>query len=529
MRRIRRERGEIFFLFSVGAGIVLLFTSAIARLSSAKMTTFGWATFGLGVATLAISGGVFRRQGVRLVTSRQAAYGSAVTLQVLFVLGIFGVANVLAARRLDVQRDFTREKFFTLAEQTRKILDELSEPVHVVGFFTSDPNDFRYRDRQGAEALLKLYARASKNRLTYEFVDPYQNPQRARAYDVEYESKTVFEQGGRRESTTTVSEADFTSALLRLTTRRSPTIYFLAGHDERRVDDEGPLGLSGVVRTLEKQNYAVRTLTLRSTNPLRVPSDADALVVAGPRLPYDPEEVAALEAYAREGGRFLLLFDPPTAPLLGLRNWLKTWGILVGNDLVIDLGAYFQSPENPVGQFETHQITESFRRLNRAVPFLAACSVRKAETLPKNWRGETLVTTSDNELATWAETDLTTFPPKRESADVPGPVSFGVAFQEVVEGPKRGARFVVLGDSDFASNRIAPMGGGDFFVNAVNWLTLQEPLLAIPPKEPSDRRLRPIATRGEFLGLLGVTMFLGPLVFAAIGVGVWWRRREGAP
>lgn len=518
MRRIHHERSEIFFLFSVGAGIVLLCVSAIARFSSVKMTAFGWVMFGLGVATLAMSGGVFRKHWVRLVTSRQAAYGSVVTLEVLFVLGIGVVANVLVARRLDTQWDFTSEKFFTLAEQTRNVIGSLSEPVHAIGFFTSDPNDFRYRDRQQAEALLKLYARASKNRITYEFVDPYQNPQRARAYDVEYESKTVFEQGDRRESTTTVSEADFTSALLRLTTRRSPILYFLSGHDERRTDEYGRTGLSEVVRALEKQNVTVKTVTLRATHPMKIPDDADAVVIAGPRLPYDPEEVAALEVYAKRGGRFLILLDPPTTPLVGLRNWLKTYGVLIGEDLVIDLSAYFQSPENPIGQFESHQITESFRRLNRAVPFMAACSVRKTETVPKDWTIETLVTTSENELATWAETDWVTFPPKKDERDVPGPVSFGLA----VKGK---GRFVIVGDSDFASNLVAPMGGSDFFVNAVNWLTLQENLIAIPPKDPSDRRLRPMTTRGEFLLLLGVTMFFVPLFFAGIGVGVWLKRR----
>jgi len=488
------------------------------------MTRFSWATLILGVATLVGSSLVFRAQFLHLISSRQAMYGSVVALSVLFVLGIAVVTNVLAARRLDKQWDFTSEKFFTLSEQTTKVISSLNQPVHVIGFFTSDPNDFRYRDRRQAEELLKLYQRTSSGKLTYEFIDPYQNPQRARAYGVENESKTIFEQGERRESTTTVSETDFTSALLRLTSAKTPTLYFLTDHDERRIDEYGRTGLSDIAETLKKQNIAVKTLSLRSTNPMKVPDDADALVIAGPRLPLDASEIYALDAYAKRGGRFLVLFDPPTESVTGLRDWLKTYGIRVGNDLVIDLSAYFQSPENPIGQFESHQITESFRRLNRAVPFIASCSVRKAETLPKEWSIETLVTTSDNQLATWAETDFSTFPPRRDRADVPGPVSIGIAAKET-KSKGEGARFVVIGDSDFASNLVAPMGGSDFFVNAINWLTLQENLIAIPPKDPSERRLRPMASRGEFLLLLGVTMFFVPLLFAGIGLGVWLKRR----
>ena len=94
-----------------------------------------------------------------------------------------------------------------------------------------------------------------------------------------------------------------------------------------------------------------------------------------------------------------------------------------------------------------------------------------------------------------------------------------------MEASKTGARFVVIGDSDFASNALFALGGGDLFLNAINWLTLQEDLISIPPKDAADRLLAPTMSRAEGFMLIGVTMLFMPLVVTVIGVAVWIRRR----
>ena len=48
----------------------------------------------------------------------------------------------------------------------------------------------------------------------------------------------------------------------------------------------------------------------------------------------------------------------------------------------------------------------------------------------------------------------------------------------------------MFGDSDFASNMLFRAGGNrDLFMNTLGWLSQQENLISIRPKEPSDRRL----------------------------------------
>ena len=51
-------------------------------------------------------------------------------------------------------------------------------------------------------------------------------------------------------------------------------------------------------------------------------------------------------------------------------------------------------------------------------------------------------------------------------------------------------RIAVFGDSDFASNAVGnSVGNADLFLNTISWLTAQENLISIRPREPGDSRL----------------------------------------
>ena len=112
----------------------------------------------------------------------------------------------------------------------------------------------------------------------------------------------------------------------------------------------------------------------------------------------------------------------------------------------------------------------------------------------------------------WGETERRedgTLIPKREATytegvDTPPPLSLAVAVElkDDNEGKKEHVssvaredskpaetqtRIVVFGDSDFASNNyFARSGGGALFLNTVNWLTLEEDLIAIRPVGPES-------------------------------------------
>jgi ABC-type uncharacterized transport system involved in gliding motility auxiliary subunit len=85
-------------------------------------------------------------------------------------------------------------------------------------------------------------------------------------------------------------------------------------------------------------------------------------------------------------------------------------------------------------------------------------------------------------------------------------------------------RIAVIGDSDFATNAASGVqGNGDLFVNISNWLTQQEDLISIRPRDTSDRRITMTAGQLNSVGWLAILVIPG----AILGSGIygWWRRR----
>ena len=93
------------------------------------------------------------------------------------------------------------------------------------------------------------------------------------------------------------------------------------------------------------------------------------------------------------------------------------------------------------------------------------------------------------------------------------------------EAPKKPQmRILVAGDSDFASNAAAGIqGNADLFVNMVNWLTQQEDLIAIRPRDAGDRRIT--MTADQQRNLLWLSLLIIPGMILGSGVYAWSKRR----
>jgi ABC-type uncharacterized transport system involved in gliding motility auxiliary subunit len=82
----------------------------------------------------------------------------------------------------------------------------------------------------------------------------------------------------------------------------------------------------------------------------------------------------------------------------------------------------------------------------------------------------------------------------------------------------------VVGSSSWAANRFINFNGNnDLASNAVNWLSSDEDLISIRPKQPEDRRIT--MTRGQFAWVRATSQFALPFVVVIVGVSVWWKRR----
>lgn len=528
--------------------LILLFATLSSVLLRQRLAL--WIFLVLGITSLTAFVILKRHAILRFFVSRQVRYGTNVGVTVLLVTGIAVIANVIVVQRFDTSADWTGDKIYTLSDQTKKILHGLDREVKVLAFFSLNPdNDQIGRERQRATYLLEMYQRET-DKLSVEFVDPYSGAMQSQEYGIQFDGTTVFESGSVRERIRTVGEQEFTSAILKVIRDELVKIYFLTGHEEQAIDDfDQNRGYSQTKEELEKQNYRVETLSL-ATQP-EVPADCAALVIPGPKAPMLAHEVNAISKYLDKNGKMLLMLDPslnsPKDPNQGLVDLMSRWGVIIGNDLVFDRirPAFFlvggSRPEAPTPvAFEFHQITQ---HVNRQVTFQLARSVTPKANAGDNLNVNSLVKTTDEIGGSWGETrrkadgTFETDLSYTEGEDTPPPVSLAVAIQREGGEPNTGdaptadtseanrTRIVVVGDSDFAGNFFFyGTGGGDFFLNAVNWLTLEEDLIAIRPVDPTERSLR-LMTPHEKAFVQLTSIFLIPLIIFLIGVGVWWRRR----
>jgi ABC-type uncharacterized transport system involved in gliding motility auxiliary subunit len=108
--------------------------------------------------------------------------------------------------------------------------------------------------------------------------------------------------------------------------------------------------------------------------------------------------------------------------------------------------------------------------------------------------------------------------------DKKGPLILGAAGTYNSGGENGNGRFVVTGSSSWATNgAIGLAGNRNLFLNMMAWLSADEDLISIRPKEPEDRRLNMTARQMTMMFYETIVFF--PLIIVIAGVGVWWRRR----
>jgi ABC-type uncharacterized transport system involved in gliding motility auxiliary subunit len=461
---------------------------------------------------------------------RQTRFGTLTAVSILIVLGILVAINYLGTRQ-SKRWDLTKSSEFTLSDQTTNVLAKLDAPL-AIKVFEKTTEMQRIKDR------LAEYASASK-RVSAEYIDPDRQPTVARQYQVQAYGTVVFEYKGRTERVVGDSEQDFTNAVIKVVTGTQKKLYFLQGHGERDPLSADRTGYATVKTALEHENYAVERLPLIQKGA--VPDDATALVVAGPTTDLLAPELAEIGRFLARGGKLLLMADPPpsaAAPAMpNLETLARDWGAQLDRAVIVDasgIGQLFGSSyDTPVAlNYPQHPITERFDPLTA---FPLARPVTILSSAPEGRKPQAFVETGSR---SWAEADIDTVgksgPPKFEAAkgDRQGPLTLGVAVASPVKtaaatapgtaGPE--SRVVVMGDSDFASNAsINVSGNKDLFLNIVGWLSQQENLISIRPREPGDSRLTLTADQSRRIAWLALLIIPGAII--ALGIFTWWRRR----
>ncbi|MCZ6485363.1 MAG: Gldg family protein [Acidobacteria bacterium] len=473
--------------------------------------------------------------------TRRARYGGAAGLTVSLVVGILILTNFLNFRYHE-RLDLTENQVYSLSEQSRKVVENLTSDIQIIGFFRGEPG------RAGFEDLVKQY-RTVSSRVGYEIVDPDEEPGKTAQYEIQRNAQVVVLGGAKREIMDNVDEQKLTSAIIKITREEEKVVYFLEGHGERDTSDTEAEGLTVARQEIEKQNYRVETYNLAQEGQL--PEDATVIVSVGPQVPFFPTEADLLRSFLDSGGKLLLLVDPQTE--FQMEDFLGEYGLGLGDKVVIDASGIGQifglgAAAPLVAEYADHPIT---RELSGVMTFFPMAQNVTTSSSGTDYRTIELLLTTPN---SWAESHLEDGEASfDEGQDVEGPVTLAAVATRSVPEQSEGnpipeveagegeeeaslaesdlatsatgeSRFVLFGDADFASNAyFNSVANGDLFLMTIGWLAEEADLVAIRTREMEDRRINMTFSQSRWVFLVTVVLF--PLTTLILGTTVWHRRR----
>lgn len=454
-----------------------------------------------------------------LLKARQTKYAAYATLYILVTLAVVTVVNVLA-NRYDKSYDATSNKRYSLSDQTVKVVKGLKQDAYITNYDQSS----RF---QSAKDKLDLYANLSP-KVHVEYVDPDKKPQLAREAGIKSYGTTIVQIGANKNEAKSTSEEDITGAFIRDLKHTARTVCFVTGSGEHLIDDSTREGYSRFKDLLGKDDYQAKSISL--LEKAEVPSDCTVVVVGGPSGDYQQPEVDALKKYVEDGGRAMFLLDPPLKMGHGdiadndaLAGLLSSWGVTPNKDLILDM--------NPIGQlaglgpqvalvtrYDSQPIVNDMKGSATGFPLSRSLETKNADktTVDK------LFDSSESSLATTKLNSPSVDPndPKNKK----GPLTLAAAGTYKTGKENSQGRFVVVGSSQWAANSFINFNGNrDLALNAMNWLSSDEDLISIRPKEPEDRRIT--MTRAQMNWVRITSQFLFPLAVVIAGFSVWWRRR----
>ncbi len=448
--------------------------------------------------------------------TRQQKYGAYTTLYVLVVLAVLAAVNYLAFKN-NKTLDTTANQRFSLSEQTIKLVGGLKQDVQIT-----------YWDEQQsfgpARDLLTQYTNLS-SKLKVEYNDAVKKPALARAAGVSALGTIIVESGTRREEAKSLTEEQITSAIVRVLKGTTRTVCFAQGGGERELEKNARDGYTAIKELIEKDNFKLQTMNLLEKS--EIPASCTVTVIAGPKFEYPQEAVDALKKSVESGGKVLFLLDPPfnvdkfkVAENKALLEMLSGWGVTLNKDVVVDLSRVGRMMGGAVlaNKYESHPVVREMGSQPVVMGFarsLEAKSTDKA-TVEKLFSSLT---------SSFAQTDLTKaeLEPDPEK-DKQGPFLMAVAGRYNTGKENNDGRFVVVGNASFVENGYIRMYANvDLFLNMLAWLTADEDLISIRPKDPEDRRIQ--LDQGQLRMVIAVSQFVLPTIALAAAVLAWRRRR----
>ena len=316
--------------------------------------------------------------------------GTNATVLSIAAIGIFILLTIFLHSLKGFQVDLTKNKNFTLTEQTITTLKNLNQDIHVIAFTNSgDGNGFV--TRQVTDMMAEYKKQSGK--ITYDEYDMLKQPSMAKQYGVDQGGTIIFEMGtnkqninfyelfaGQQDGSYTFSgEEKFTQAIQSLTSTEKHTVYLLSGHQEYP-----GTAMSIFKSSLAAANYNVKDLNLYVEG--KIPDDAQMLMLLGPQNDLNDKEATLIQEYLKGKGKIYIALGFNKDMATKWKNIdaiLKTYGVQDQHAIAIETKqTSLYDPLTIIPQYGSHDITNKLSSNNLITMLSLAVTLNADESAP---------------------------------------------------------------------------------------------------------------------------------------------------
>lgn len=252
-------------------------------------------------------------------------------IMIILVIAIAIPLNLIA-NKLDMNFDMTPKKLYSLSDTTTDYLDELDESGDKIDFYFLMKMD-TLETSDDYIALYNMLKQYSKHKcINFVDFDPDENPELVDSLNPDgyltlssgdivikhgsvtkrvtgksmYRNSGSYDDSGNYTSGVTYFEGEnlITGAIKAAVSDITPKVYFLSGHGEPTIEDN----FTKLSSNLSNYNYSAEELDLSTVDA--VPDDAAILVEASPEKDITDSEKEMIDEFLDNGGNITFMMSP---------------------------------------------------------------------------------------------------------------------------------------------------------------------------------------------------------------------------
>ena len=464
--------------------------------------------------------------------------GIVTLLIVIILIDIYILANIGLAKVTLPEFDLTENKIYSLSEETKTKLQNIDNEVKIMLINYQDNDTVinfaeKYVILNNKITIEKINDLASRKDLMEEYsidstdqliiIASGENEKALREYDLYTYDYSTYE-------TIDTTEEAFTNAILDVTTKDKPKIYFMSNNAEYQIDYYFNT-IMGLIEEDANEVSAIDILTIGS-----VPEDCDTLVITTLSEDITTFEKDKIIEYINRGGEILLLNGPNIKGknLINFQEVLNQYGIMIEDGVIFEgdsSSMLYGYPDFIIEKMENSSLTENLN-MNLSVCLADAASIKlnteKKEEL--NIEYEELVYTSNK---AFIRKDLTINTSSRTSSDSQeGEFVVGAIANKTID-EKNTSKLIIFGNELFVSDMQVNLNGYDYHIselynnsdvvlNSVAYLNEREDTITIRKSYDS---VTYTATELQHNIIMAI-IFILPLIIIILGIIVWQVRRR---